>query len=302
MHIQKPALEELNSLLDFVRWGASQFCRAELHFGHGTDNAIDEAVYLILHALRLPAPLPENLWHSRLTRSEKIEVLELFRQRIEDRIPAPYLMKKAWFAQLEFYVDQRVLIPRSPLAELIEKQFTPWVNTPIHQVLDLGTGSGCLAIATAMYLPEVQVDAVDISAEALAVAQQNVDNYQLNQRVQLIESDLLTKLPAKRYDIIISNPPYVDAKSLASLPEEYWHEPRLGLEAGDTGLRYIARILQDSRQFLTENGVLIVEVGASVTALTQAYPDLPFTWLMFERGGEGVFLLNADQLSAYFNS
>lgn len=296
------AIDELQTLADFVRWGASQFNEAGLFFGHGTDNAVDEAIVLVLHALHL-ASIPETLWHTRLTRQEKQRISRLLQRRICERIPAAYLTHEAWFANLAFYVDSRVLIPRSPLAELIEQQFTPWITPEkISQVLDLCTGSGCIAIATAQALPGVTVDATDISQDALAVAARNVSRYQLHEQVQLIQSDMFANLTGKRYDLIVSNPPYVDAQEFAALPPEYRHEPRMGLTAGEDGLFFVKHILQHAANYLTQHGILIVEVGASAETLIAEYPHLPFIWLDFKRGGDGVFLLTARQLQSYWES
>lgn len=292
-------MKELHTIGDFIRWGASEFNKAELFFGHGTDNAIDDAAVLVLHTLNLAnEKIPNILWHSRLTSSEKQQVLNILQRRIKDAIPTPYLTNEAWFSNLRFYVDSRVLIPRSPIAELIEQGFEPWVEADqVNYMLDLCTGSGCIAIASAMLFPNAKIDAVDISADALNVAQQNIDNYGLNERVNAIQSDLFANLDGKVYDLIVCNPPYVDAEELANMPKEYHHEPRLGLEAGDNGLLLVEQILRQAAQHLTPNGVLIVEVGLSQKYLMEH--ELPFMWLDFERGGEGVFLLTAKQLIDY---
>lgn len=292
-------MKELHTIGDFIRWGASEFNKAELFFGHGTDNAIDDAAVLVLHTLNLAnEKIPNILWHSRLTSSEKQQVLNILQRRIKDAVPTPYLTNEAWFSNLRFYVDSRVLIPRSPIAELIEQGFEPWVEADqVNYMLDLCTGSGCIAIASAMLFPNAKVDAVDISADALNVAQQNIDNYGLNERVNAIQSDLFANLDGKVYDLIVCNPPYVDAEELANMPKEYHHEPRLGLEAGDNGLLLVEQILRQAAQHLTPNGVLIVEVGLSQKYLMEH--ELPFMWLDFERGGEGVFLLTAKQLIDY---
>lgn len=292
-------MKELHTIGDFIRWGASEFNKAELFFGHGTDNAIDDAAVLVLHTLNLAnEKIPNILWHSRLTSSEKQQVLNILQRRIKDAVPTPYLTNEAWFSNLRFYVDSRVLIPRSPIAELIEQGFEPWVEADqVNYMLDLCTGSGCIAIASAMLFPNAKIDAVDISADALNVAQQNIDNYGLNERVNAIQSDLFANLDGKVYDLIVCNPPYVDAEELANMPKEYHHEPRLGLEAGDNGLLLVEQILRQAAQHLTPNGVLIVEVGLSQKYLMEH--ELPFMWLDFERGGEGVFLLTAKQLIDY---
>jgi len=291
------AVVELETLRDMVRWGISQFYAADLFYGHGMDNAWDEAVYLALYALHLPPEAGSQIIDARLTGTERRKIARLMARRINERLPAAYLTNEAWFAGLKFYVDQRVLIPRSPMAELIEQQFSPWIATEnVQHVLDLCTGSGCIAIACTMAFPEAQVDAVDIATDALAVAERNVGYYQLEQQVQLIESNLFDKLKNKKYDVIISNPPYVADHEMQQLPKEYLHEPALGLAAGKQGLDIVIKILQQADNYLTESGILIVEVGNSEEALSKRYPQVPFTWLEFQRGDGGVFLLTADQL------
>ncbi|OQW93285.1 MAG: ribosomal protein L3 N(5)-glutamine methyltransferase [Beggiatoa sp. IS2] len=291
-------ITELQTIGDFIRWGASCFNQAHLFFGHGTDNAIDEAVGLVLFALHLPHNTPEILWQTRLTTPEKQTVLTLLQQRIQQRIPAAYLTQTAWFAGLRFYVDSRVLVPRSPIAELIEHQFAPWVEAEkVESILDLCTGSGCIAIASAFALPHAEIDATDISVEALEVAYQNVTDYGLEQRVHCVHSDLFSKLQGKQYDLIVCNPPYVNIQEFEALPTEYHREPSIGLVGGEDGLDFVQQILRSATHHLKPNGVLIVEVGTSQTALQRQYPHVPFTWLEFERGGEGVFLLTAEQVA-----
>jgi ribosomal protein L3 glutamine methyltransferase len=293
-------LNELHTLRDFVRWGASRFNEANLFFGHGTDNAIDESVALILHALHLNQNLPESLWACHLTIDEKQQISQLFQRRINERIPAPYLTNEAWFAGLSFYVDQNVLIPRSPIAELIEQQFDPWLETDqIQTILEIGTGSGCIAIATALVLTNAHVDAVDISAQALEIAQKNIETYDLISRVTLLEGDVFEPVQNKKYDLIICNPPYVDAFEMENLPPEFQHEPRLALEAGNDGLDIVRKILQQARNHLNNKGLLIVEVGASQPTLLETYPDVDFIFPDFKRGGDGVFLLTKEQLETY---
>ncbi len=293
--------QDLFTILDFIRWAASRFNTAELEFGHGTDNAIDEANHLVVRALNLPHQMPEQFYHARLTHSEKRSIVDLVDKRIHDRTPLPYLLNEAWFGGMQFYVDHRVLIPRSPIGELIGEGFRPWASAEnIHQVLDLCTGSGCIAIACALAFPEAQVDAADISTDALEVAHINVERYQLGEQVKLHASDLFDGLPAgKRYDLIVSNPPYVDAGEMAILAPEYQHEPQLGLAAGEDGLDLVRRILLQAADYLTEHGVLVVEVGASQYALLDSFPQVPFTWVDFQRGGDGVFILTAGQLEEY---
>jgi len=293
------ARRELHSIRDFVRWGASRFNEAGLFFGHGAEDAVTEALTLVLHALHLPPGLPDDVLRARLTGEEKRQVLELLARRVRERIPAAYLTHEAWFAGLAFYVDQRVLVPRSPIAELIERGFEPWLEG-IHllRVLDLCTGSGCMAVACAMAMPEVEVDAADISPDALEVAAVNIERYGLQDRVTPVLSDVYDGLPDVQYDLIISNPPYVDAEELSAMPPEYCHEPAMGLSAGEDGLDVVRRILHGALEHLAPDGVLIVEVGASKPALVSAYARVPFLWLEFDRGGEGVFLLTAAQLAA----
>ena len=289
----------LHTIRDFIRWGASRMNEAGIYFGHDTDNAIDEAAALVLHALHLRPDLHENYLQAALTNSEKAAVLALLQRRIQERKPAAYLTHKAWFMGLPFYVDERVLVPRSPLAELIHSRFQPWLNEPdaVERVLDLCTGSGCIGIACAYAFPEADVTLSDISADALAVAQRNIDEHNLAERVQTVESDLFAALGAERYDIIISNPPYVSEDEMQDLATEYHHEPRLGLAAGEQGLDCVIRILQQALDYLNPQGLLIVEVGNSQYALSEVFPELPFTWLAFEHGGDGVFLLSAEQLA-----
>lgn len=293
-------LDYLSTLRDFIRWGASRMNEARVYFGHGTANAVDEAAALVLHSLHLPPDLHETFLQATLTPGEKRAVLNLLERRVRERKPAAYLMNRAWFMGLPFYVDERVLIPRSPLAELIERQFSPWLADPdtITSILDLGTGSGCIGIACAYAFPQAKVDLTDISADALAVARRNIREHALEERVDAIQSDLFAALAGRRYDIIISNPPYVSREELRQLPAEYRHEPELGLAAGERGLEVICRILQQAPDYLNDDGILVVEVGNAQGALSEALPEVPFVWLDFERGGEGVLLLTAEQLHA----
>ncbi|MFN7096666.1 MAG: 50S ribosomal protein L3 N(5)-glutamine methyltransferase [Gammaproteobacteria bacterium] len=292
---------ELYTIRDMIRWSASLFAANPLFYGHGTDNPWDEALDLVMQTLKITDEHIDMLLDARLTKQEKNHLLTLIQQRIEQRIPVPYLTHQARFADLNFYIDERALIPRSPIAELIEASFAPWIDADkITTVLDLCTGSGCIALATAVYLanPDVMIDAVDISTDALDVATINVATFGLEDQVNIIQSDLFNALKGRKYDVIISNPPYVDAAEMAALPAEYRHEPTLALAAGDDGLAIVHHILNQAAAHLTEQGILIVEVGASAEALMAAYPQLPFIWLDFERGGDGVFLLYKGDLAA----
>jgi ribosomal protein L3 glutamine methyltransferase len=296
---RKEAIEQLHTIADFVRWGASLFSEAGLCFGHGTDNAMDEASYLVLHALHLPAHLPDYQRMARLTEREKEAVVDLLLRRVQQRRPAPYLTHEAWFAGLKFYVDERVLVPRSPLAEIIDQRFAPWLECEPDRVLDLCTGSGCIAIACAYAFRDAEVDAADISLDALEVAMINIQAHELKGHVHAVHSDLFAALEGRCYDLIVSNPPYVATAEMERLPVEYRHEPAHALEAGDDGLDYVVRILRRAAAHLTEGGLLVVEVGGSAQALQRRLPHLPFVWLEFQRGGDGVFLLTAQQLAEY---
>lgn len=297
----KDAIDHLTTLRDYIRWGASRFNHAGLFFGHGTASAIDEAAALALHALHLPHDLPGGYFSCVLTPDERQDVVDLFERRVVERKPAAYLTKEAWFCGLPFFVDERVLVPRSPVAELIEKRFAPWLSDPgeVCDILDLCTGSGCIAIACAMAFPNAYVDAVDVSPDALAVTEINIVKHDLEGQVQAVRSDLFDELEGKHYNLIISNPPYVSSEEWRNLPPEYHSEPKVGLEAGVSGLDCVHRILSEARNYLKPKGLLVVEVGSSAEALEYAYPNVPFCWVEFEHGGDGVFVLTAEQLDQY---
>lgn len=292
------ARSELVTVRDFIRYAVSRFNAAGLFFGHGNDNAWDEAVYLTLHTLSLPLDRLEPFLDARLLPSERDALLDIYRRRCEERLPAAYLTNEAWLGEHRFYIDERVIVPRSFIAELLQEQLTPWVEDPwsIESALDLCTGSGCLAILTALAFPEAQVDAVDLSPDAIAVAERNVADYDLQDRIEIIRSDAFAQLAGKRYDLIISNPPYVNAESVAALPPEYLHEPEMALGSGDDGLDFTRIILRQAKKHLSENGLLVVEIGHNREALEAAYPTLPFTWLDTAAGDEYVFMLQAADL------
>ncbi len=298
--MQPDELENLQTLRDWVRWGASRFNEAGLFFGHGTDNALDEALLLVLHAIHLDYQIAPDYMAARLTNDEKLKILGLFERRIDERLPAAYLTGTARFAGLEFEVNENVLVPRSPIAELIEESFSPWVQTEaVNNVLDLGTGSGCIGIACAYAFADATVDLADISSMALDVAQRNIERHYLNDRVRVVKSDVFSALQGKRYDLIVSNPPYVSIGEMDTLPREYRQEPALGLTAGDDGMDVVSRILGQAADYLAANGIIVIEVGASADLLMARYPDVPFLWLDFERGGDGVFLFTVEQLIEY---
>lgn len=285
----------LQTLRDYIRWAVSRFHEHGVYFGHGTDNAWDEARLLVLGGLHLPWAMADAYLDCRLEEAECLHLNELLRRRIEERVPAAYLLGEAWFCGLPFIVDERVLVPRSPIAEYIERQFAPWLPKTPARILDLCTGSGCIGIACAYEFPDAEVVLADLSYEALEVANLNIEQHELEGRVYTVQSDGFDGLPGQRFDLIVSNPPYVDLEDFASMPDEYQHEPELGLACGDDGLDLVRRMLAEAADHLTDDGLLVVEVGNSQVHVEALYPEVDFTWLEFQRGGHGVFLLAAQQ-------
>lgn len=292
-------LQDLKTIQDMMRWAYSYFNTSDLYYGHGYENGWQEAQQLVLTALYLPADVPEAMYASHLTDVEKKRVIELIQARLGTRQPVAYLTNSAWFCGLEFYIDERVIVPRSPIGELIRAQFTGFINHKPKRILDLCTGSGCIAIACAEAFPEAEVDAVDLSPDALDVAQLNIERYQLSDRVFPISSDLFNGLLQDKYDLIVTNPPYVDQEDLDDMPEEFHFEPKLALGSGEDGLDITKRILAEAADYLSEDGVLICEVGNSMVHLIAQYPIVPFNWIEFKQGGFGVFSLTKAQLDEY---
>jgi ribosomal protein L3 glutamine methyltransferase len=290
-------LSALSTVRDWVRWGASRFREANLVFGHGTDNALDEAFHLVLHALHLPYDLPALYLETNLSAPERHAVHALLRKRLDTRVPAAYLIGEIEFAGHAFHVDERVLVPRSPIAELIERGFGPWLEEPPKRVLDLCAGSGCIGIACALHF-ECSVDLGEIDAGAFEVCERNIARYGIGERVKAVKSDLFAALKGRRYDLIVSNPPYVPTKEWESLATEYQREPRLALDAGSDGMDIVARILREAPEYLERDGVLICEVGGSVEEFEARWPKLPVTWIEFQRGGDGVFCIGRDALKS----
>ena len=291
---------ELQTIVDLIRYAASRFNAAGLTFGHSHDNAIDEATHLVLSCLHLPPDLPPAYGSARVTAIEKNRVLSLIDRRIESREPVAYLVGEAWFAGMPFKSDARALVPRSPIAELIEDGFSPWLDgRDVERALDLCTGSGCIGIAMAAHNPHWRVDVADISDDALALARENIALHQLDVHVRAVRSDLFSGLAGERYDLIVSNPPYVTDDEYAALPGEYAHEPKLGLTAGVDGLDIALRILRDAADHLTDDGLLIVEVGESEHALNALLPGVPFVWIEFKVGPMGVFALERHDLDQH---
>lgn len=291
------AAEQLSTVRDILRFAVSRFNEASLHFGHGSDNAHDEAAYLILHTLSLPLDMLEPYLDAKLLDSEKEEVLGLIEKRVTERVPVAYLTNQAWQGDFDFYVDERVIVPRSFIYELLGEPLAPWIEHEelVHRALDLCTGSGCLAVQMAYHYPAAEIDAVDLSLDALEVAAINVEDYGLEERINLIHTDLFEGLEGT-YDLIVSNPPYVDAESVEALPQEYLHEPELALGSGSDGLDATREIILHAAKFLNPKGVLLVEIGHNRDVLEAAYPELPFTWLETSGGDGFVFLLTREQL------
>ncbi|MDD5331105.1 MAG: 50S ribosomal protein L3 N(5)-glutamine methyltransferase [Sulfuricella sp.] len=293
------AKTQLSTVGDLLRFAVSRFNQAELFFGHGTTNAYDEAAYLILHTLHLPLDRLEPFLDARLLPQEVDEVVDILRRRVEERLPAPYLTHEAWLGEFRFYVDERVIVPRSFIAELLREQLAPWVEDPeaIASGLDMCTGSGCLAILMAHTFPNALIDAVDLSPDALDVARRNVADYGLEEQVHLTQSDLFSGLQGRRYDLIVSNPPYVNAPSMEVLPGEYRREPVTALASGEDGLDHVRVILREAPSHLNDNGLLVVEIGHNRDALEEAFPELQFSWLETSAGDEHVFLLSREQMA-----
>lgn len=295
-------IDDLHTVRDYLRYASSQFSASPVFFGHGTDNVWDEAVHLVMRSLHLPLEDNTLFLDARLVREERQLLLERIRRRIDERVPLAYLLGEAWFMGMPFHVDERVLVPRSPIGELIENGFQPWLGSkPVERILDLCTGSGCIGIGAASVFESASVDLSDISTDALAVAETNIDLHELRGRVRTVQSDVFANISGL-YDIIVSNPPYVDAEDLADMPDEFQHEPALGLAAGDDGLDIAHRIIAGAAEHLTPGGLLVVEVGNSWVALDEAYPELPLTWLEFSNGGGGVFAITEQDLREWQSS
>lgn len=294
--------DDLVSIRDWLRWAVSRFTEAGLFYGHGCDNAYDEAAWLILHALHLPLDNLDSFIEAKLTKAERQSVFNLLNQRISKRIPSAYLTNKAWLGGHDFYVDERVIVPRSYFAELLENGLSPWLpdDMPVNRALDLCTGSGCLAILIALAFPDAVVDAVDLSPAALDVARRNVDNYDLGNRIKLLEADLFAGLAGLRYELIISNPPYVTSTSMDTLPAEYRHEPALALAAGEDGLDIVRRILVSAADHLTPEGILMIEVGHNADLVEAAFPRVPFAWVDTDNSESKIFLLTQQDLLSFF--
>ena len=297
--MQQASIVPFRTVRDLLRHGVSSMTEAGAFFGHGSQSAYDEAAYLVLHTLHLPIDTLEPFLDARLTDAEVNSVMEVLERRARLRVPAAYLTQEAWLGEHRFYVDERVIVPRSFIAELLPRQFAPWIEAPrnVLRILDMCTGSGCLAILAALAFPDAQVDAVDVSPDALAVARRNVADYGMEERVRVVQSNLYDALEATRYDLIISNPPYVDRPSMMALPKEYRAEPELALAGGEDGLALVRSLMRRSRSYLNRGGKLVVELGHNRAALERAYPNVSFTWLSVAAGDDFVFLLDQDQLA-----
>ncbi|ORU93342.1 MAG: ribosomal protein L3 N(5)-glutamine methyltransferase [Cycloclasticus sp. symbiont of Bathymodiolus heckerae] len=293
-------LKKINTINGLIQYGAELFDSAELYYGHGTDNSMDEAAYVVLTITKNLPVSDEAIFNDDVNEVDEAEIMNIFNRRIAEKVPVAYLLGEAWFAGLPFFVNEHVLVPRSPFAELISEQFLPWIDAnKVQSILDLCTGSGCIGIACAKSFPEARVDLADISAPALSVAQNNIEKHNLEERVSAIESNLFSSLQKNKYDLIVSNPPYVGHEELSALPEEFYKEPQLGLDGGVSGLDLVHEILADAPDYLNDAGVLYVEVGNTDEALQQCYPEVPFLWQEFEYGGHGVFMLTKAQLLEY---
>ncbi|QUM81854.1 50S ribosomal protein L3 N(5)-glutamine methyltransferase [Moritella sp. 36] len=290
------AVKELTTIQDIIRWAVSRFNDAGIFYGHGTDNAWDEAVQLILPTLHLPLDIDPQIRHAKLLTSERQKLVELIVRRVNERIPAAYLTNKAWFAGLEFFVDERVLVPRSPFAELIMNGFQPWLTHEPMRILDMCTGSGCIAIALSHAFPDSDIDAVDIEHGAIEVAEINIQDHGVENQVTPIQSDLFSNLTGLRYDMIVSNPPYVDQEDIDNLPDEFKHEPEIGLQSGFDGLELTLKMLAQAPDMLNDGGLLFVEIGNSMVHMQEKFPEVPFTWLEMQNGGHGIFVISKEQI------
>ncbi|SUT91686.1 N5-glutamine S-adenosyl-L-methionine-dependent methyltransferase [[Actinobacillus] rossii] len=289
----------LQTIKDFLRWTYSNFNRSDIYYGHGQNNAWDESLHLVLTGLELPMDLPNDLFDTRLTLSEKQLLVGLVTERLAKRVPVAYLVNSAWFCGLEFYVDERVIVPRSPISALIEERFQGLLHSNPKRILDLCTGSGCIAIACANVFPDAEVDAVDLSFDALNVAEMNIERHAMQDRVFPLQSDLFNNLIGDKYDLIVTNPPYVDLEDLSDMPEEFHFEPEIALGSGYDGLDITKQILTHAADYLNDNGVLVCEVGNSMVHLIEQYPEVPFNWVELKNGGLGVFALTKAQLEEY---
>jgi ribosomal protein L3 glutamine methyltransferase len=290
--------DSLFTIRDWLRYSVSRLEESGVFFGHGTDNAYDESVWLVMSALHLPLDTLDNFLDARITRDEAKHLAHLIERRVTERVPTAYLLREAWLKGFKFYVDERVIVPRSFIAELLEDSLAPWIEYPemVESAADICTGSGCLGILLAHAFPNATVDVVDISPDAIAVANININNYGLEEQITAVQSDMFSGLKGKKYDLIISNPPYVDAPAMSALPQEYRNEPQIALGSGDAGLDHTDILLKEAKKYLNDDGILVVEIGHNRDALLDAYPELPFTWLDVESGNEFVFLLTKEQL------